>query len=246
MSLGSAPSLLRDELNGHIREAIEAHPRSQQKLIGPSELGTTCPRKLAYRLAQIPELPRSPAWRPTVGTAVHAWLADAMVAANATVGFTRYLVETTVTVGTVRGIEITGTADLYDRVTATVVDWKVVGPNTLRLLAGHGVDPLYQTQLNLYRLGFLARGAPVESLAVYYLPANGELSQGVYKPVAIDEQAALGALARSEAVLWAIEAAGAEPVIRGAATAPDRCQWCAWYRPGSNNPMTGCPGHNER
>lgn len=246
MNLGADPSLLRDELRWHIRQAIEAHPRSLQKLIGPSELGTSCPRKLAYRLAQTPELPRSAAWRPTVGTAVHAWLADAMCDANLRLGFTRYLVETTVTVGSIRGVDITGTADLYDRVTATIVDWKVVGPNTLRIVAGQGVDALYQTQLNLYRLGFLARGAPVEALAVYYLPANGELSQGIYKPVQIDESAALGTLARAGAVLWAIEAAGPEAVIRGSATAPDRCQWCAWHRPGSNDPMTGCPGHDER
>ena len=57
-----------------IRLIIEAHianqPRSLQKEIGPSELGTDCLHCLAARLAGW-EKRQSAAWLPFIGTCVH-------------------------------------------------------------------------------------------------------------------------------------------------------------------------------
>ena len=56
---------------GMIRHAIAHHPRSLQKRIGPSEVGTPCDRRIGYKLLGHTENERGDAWKPTVGTAVH-------------------------------------------------------------------------------------------------------------------------------------------------------------------------------
>ena len=86
-----------------IIHAIENHPRSQQRAIGPSEVGEPCARKLGYKLLGAPERPQQPAWKPTVGTATHAWLESVFDAANlrgvATLdGHERWMAETRLTV----------------------------------------------------------------------------------------------------------------------------------------------------
>jgi len=65
-----------------IRGAIANHPRSLQKRIGPSEIGTPCDRRIGYKLLGQEENPRGDAWKPTVGTAVHGWLEKALEDAN--------------------------------------------------------------------------------------------------------------------------------------------------------------------
>ena len=65
-----------------IRGAIANHPRSLQKRIGPSEIGTPCDRRIGYKLLGQDENPRGDAWKPTVGTAVHGWLEKALEDAN--------------------------------------------------------------------------------------------------------------------------------------------------------------------
>ena len=43
-----------DELRDVVRAHESSRPRSKQRAIGPSEAGTTCSRRLAYRLAGFP------------------------------------------------------------------------------------------------------------------------------------------------------------------------------------------------
>lgn len=68
----------RDALMAAIRHKIHHHPRSQQKRIGPSEIGNPCDRRIGYKLLGHPERERGDAWKPTVGTAVHAWIDEAL------------------------------------------------------------------------------------------------------------------------------------------------------------------------
>lgn len=245
MSRGSDPSLLDLELRDIIRRAIDGHPRSWQKRIGPSEIGTPCPRKLGYKLAGVPEVNRRTAWRPTVGTAVHSWLADAFMAYNDSQGFSRFLVELRVDVGDINGQPITGSVDLYDRVTCTAVDWKIVGPTTLKKARTSGPSDTYRTQVNLYGRGIIRRGLPVDSVAVMFLPVSGELSQAVYRPMPYDEMAAVQALSRAIGVDAAIRTAGPQAVLPGLPTQEDFCQGCSWFSPGSQTPAVSCAGRIE-
>ena len=108
---GLDPQLTWEEYRHTIETAIGGQARSQQTRIGPSELGMDCLHCLACKLAGIPEK-RDAAWLPWVGTAVHAQLEDVFHAFNAAAGTVRFLIETTVSVGEVAGVDITGHADL--------------------------------------------------------------------------------------------------------------------------------------
>lgn len=239
---GSDPTLLRDELRHTITAAITAHPRSQQTRIGPSEIGTPCTRRLGYKLAGIPEAnPREAAWKPTVGTAVHNWLADTFLDANEALPDTRWLVECGVDAGTVGTNPLTGSCDLYDRVSATVVDWKVVGVSTLRKYKSGGPGDTYRVQAHTYGLGWTRRGYPVETVAIYFLPQNGELADGHYWHEPYDPQVALDAITRADAVARVV-AAGGVGVLAHLPTADAWCAYCPWHRAGSTNLAEACPG----
>lgn len=273
--------VIRDMLLDTITGAMAAHPRSLQKRIGPSEMGTPCVRKLTYKLGGTPERERPPAWRPTVGTAVHAWLAEQFVAANmagwsdpsgsgldpaaasaladlgpmtvlesdAGVGarpfqppVLRYAVECTVDVGEVDGTAITGSCDLYDRVTATVVDWKIVGQATLKRVKANGPSDVYRRQAHLYGRGWTRRGVPCERVGIMFLPNSGELTEAVWWSEPWSEALALETLARADAVAAGIRTVGLAPMLAAAPMADDYCVSCPFFVRGSTDPSRGCPG----
>lgn len=241
LQLGSDPELLRRELLVTIRRRITAHPRSAQQVIGPSELGTPCLRRLALKLSGVTSSQASAAWRPTVGTAVHTWLADTFDAAERD-NPGRWATEARVMVGTVGGREIWGSCDLYDRTTATVVDWKVVGATTLRTARRSGPSEQYRTQLHLYGRGYRNAGLPVERVAIMYLPSSGELADAVWWSEQYTEDVALQALSRADGLVAAMYAAGPEVVVPALPTAEAYCTGCPWFDPGARTPLA-CPGH---
>jgi hypothetical protein len=241
---GGEPNLVGDELIWAIEQRIAAHPRSLQRTIGPSEIGTPCLRKLGLKLSGAPTRERA-AWRPTVGTAVHTWLADTFMRANEALGHSRYLIETTVEVGEVDGVTVRGSADLYDRATATVVDWKIVGPTTLKKVKASGVSDVYRTQVQLYGNGFVRRGAPVDTVAVMFLPVSGDLRDALYRPMPYDPNIASMALTRADAIAYAIRLAGPERMIPELERVTDYCASCDYFTPGTNDLGRQCPGSPE-
>lgn len=74
------------ELRSLIADRIENHERSLQRIIGASEIGTPCVRKLALKLSDVDPVPEQldadDKWRATVGAAVHDWLAAMLRADN--------------------------------------------------------------------------------------------------------------------------------------------------------------------
>lgn len=237
---------LRDELLDGIRHAIDNHPRSLQTRIGPSEVGVECDRRIAHKLLGTPERKRSAPWRPTVGTAVHAWLEAAFLAENERLGRDRYLVETTVTVGVVNGVPLTGSADLYDTDHEVVVDWKIVGTASLRSKRSNGPGATYETQLALYGKGFADLGRPVQSVAICFLPSAGELSEAVWWSQPYDEGLALAALVRLARIDTAVRGLG-ERALPLLSTHDSFCRFCPWLDEsrGPDN-VHGCPGHDGR
>jgi hypothetical protein len=246
---GADPSLLGRELIDTIKNAIAHYPRSLQKRIGPSELGHPCPRRIGYKLAgadEINVIPDDAPWLPTVGTAVHAWLEDVFTDANASepvrsAGHSRWLVEQRVSVGEVGGVDVTGSADLYDRVTAAVVDWKIVGPTTLKKYKASGPGHQYRSQAHLYGRGFTRRGLPVDTVMIAFLPRNGELRDAHLWHEAYDEQVALDALQRANGIALALDALGPAAVAQ-LDTADAYCRRCPFYRANSTDLTAGCPG----
>lgn len=247
--LHTGGELLLGEVVDVIAHAVANTPRSLQTTVGPSELGTECVRRLAYRMAGVPKTNDSRvAWKPAVGTAVHAALEDMFTAANAGQERARWLVETRVDVGEVAGVPVTGSADLYDLVTGTVVDFKVVGTASLRAkrAAGHP-GRQYATQLHLYGRGFRRRGLPVTSVAILAVPQNGELHEAWWWTEEYDEQVAVDALTRATTVAGLVAAAG-PAAAAGLPTADAWCAFCPWHLPAADpgDLDSGCPGHAGR
>lgn len=223
-----------------ITNAITQAPRSLQKRIGPSEIGHPCARRIAYKLAGVEPVNVSASWRPTVGTAVHEWLADTFAAANRDLDAARYLIELSVAVTD----EITGSVDLYDRAAHLVNDWKVVSPTSLKKYRANGPGEQYRTQVHLYAYGLTRRGLPVDDVAITFLPNSGELHEAVFWTEPYDEQVATDALQRLSTVQGLVDAAGAgaAAVLPTDGADPAWCRYCPFYLPASTDLTAACPG----
>jgi len=228
----------------HVKYASATAPRTIQHAVGPSELGTPCTRRLAYRLLDWEPKPNSDTdpWASMVGTGIHAELARIYQRRNHALGHTRYLLEQQVTLP--HGIK--GHCDLYDTETGDVVDWKTTGKVTEYRKNGPGVQ--YQTQAHLYGLGMAAAGHQPVNVVIVFLPRTGRID-GVHvwaEPYnsAVAEQA----LDRYQAIFDFHQYVNPEEhPERWAwlATADAYCTYCPWYLPGSRDLASGCQGHQE-
>lgn len=241
-------------LMGVIQHRIDNHPRSLQKRIGPSEIGTPCDRQLAYKLAGVPESRDSDKWKATVGTAIHSWLEQAFVADCHGKHPAPWLVENKVTTAHIGEDEIDGSTDLYARPWAAVVDWKTCSPSVLKTRKKEGPTPSQEVQLHDYGRGWAARGLPVETVHLVYLPRNGELREAVHWSAPFDPSIAERAYERANRISTLVTALGIAPALAltkadgtpaiGTVDAP--CVHCDWYLPGSRDLSRGCPGDPNR
>lgn len=237
------PERLRDDLLGAVREAIDAHPRSQQTEIGPSELGHPCNRWLAYKFAGVPPVGiQPPKWRPAVGTAVHGDFSDMLHRWNAEHEF-RWLTDVRVWVGDLYpGRPITGHFDAFDTWTRTGIDLKVPGPNGMKTYGpGKPENPQYDVQFDSYGNGIVAGGLEVRYVGSLRLPAAGELADAVWKVRPHDPERAHRALTRAGAIAKLADTVGPAAAAMQPAT-EHFCGTCTWFRPGSTDLSAGCPG----
>lgn len=250
-SRGGSPDLVAAELLGFITDAIANQPRSLQKRIGPSELGHPCARRIGYKLLGTDDINTGDVpWLPYIGTCVHAGLESVFDQANVKLAGSiahqeRFYVEHKVTACHV-GDDIDGSCDLYDRVTATVVDWKIVGATTLRKYRANGPGDQYRTQAHLYGRGWRAAGHPVDTVMIAFLPRNEPLRAKAYfwhEPY--DEQVALAAEQRANGIKLAVDAIGTAALTQ-LGTADAYCDRCPFYRANSTDLATGCPGAENR
>lgn len=238
---GGSTDLLRKEVMYLIEKAIANHPRSLQKRIGPSEVGGPCKRRIGYKLLGIGPFNPYPSvpWKATIGTAVHAWLEERFTANGE--DDMRWLTEMTVSVGTILGTDITGHVDLYDRCTATTLDWKVVGDTQLTKYKAKGPGTQYRCQGHLYGRGLTRRGAPVDQVVIAFLPRNKDLTNAYFWSEPYDERVALWALQRAEGIAVAVSAMGtaALPLLE---PTENYCRNCPFHKADSTDLAQGCPG----
>lgn len=222
----------RDAVQQVVENAILNQPRSQQTTIGPSEIGIDCDRCLGHKLAGTPQR-REVAWLPYIGTAMHAQLEKVFLteglAADARGEQARWAAESRVWVGDIDGQEIHGSCDLLDAETGTVVDYKLVGATTLRS-ARVGPSEQYRIQAHLYGRGWQHNGIDVRTVAIWYLPRNAvTIDNAHWWEEPYDEQIALDALARADALAKAIRIIGAENFLPTLKRDPDNCYDCVRY-----------------
>jgi len=245
----AALDALKEEIDGLIVDAINNQPRSLQTRIGPSEMGIPCDLRLGYKLAGHPVCnteDRMP-WKPWLGTQAHDGMATIFQLANAKFpprpnGDPRFLVEYRVDVGVVNGEDVDGQCDLY--VDGLVIDWKFTGGDQLRKYKKNGPGPQYEKQAHLYAAGWEAKGYPVHTVAVYFLPRDQEFRQRYFWHAAYDRQTAAGTVEKVDGIAKLVAALGpaAFPLLK---TANAYCQYCPWLRRGSTDLATGCAGHPD-
>jgi hypothetical protein len=246
------PDVLVTELFQIIERTIIGQPRSQQRRIGPSEMGVPCDRRIGFRLAGIePINDRGVAWKPYVGTSVHEQMATMMAAqevarysdANAT---ERWKVEERVTVGDILGTPITGSCDLFDVQHGAVWDWKFTTRNQIREhYRPHGPGEQYRIQAHLYGRGFANQGHDVRTVGVIFFTRDGEFTDRHVWHEPYDEQIALDALARASSIQSALDALGPDFTIPTLETADSHCRFCPWFRAGTSQIAQACPGHPQ-
>jgi hypothetical protein len=153
-------------------------PRTLQQHLGPSELGAICDRQVAAKMAGFPATNNVvDPWPSIIGTAVHAWLADAFAYDNPAGGPIRFVPETRV----VPFDGHSGTADLYDYTERAVVDHKILGVTSMaKVRAPEGPPRRYVVQLLLYGRGYRNLGLPVHRVALAAYPRTAASLDGLY------------------------------------------------------------------
>lgn len=213
-----------------IRVGAALYPRSLQNVIGSSELGYACDRRLAYKLAGTPTVNNRDPLVSLMGQGFHEVMADTFGRLAATFPG-RFLIETPVVYR-----DVPGTCDFYDRELELVLDWKTSTVDKIKHLMYQGPAASYEVQTQTYAAGFEALGYKVRHVALAFVPRDGkELSQMWFWRTRYDRAVADKAIDRLEALR------GKDP--GSVPASPDRlCGWCAHFKPGSTNLTVGCPG----
>lgn len=227
-----------DVLASWVAEIILDHehdrPRSRQMSIGPSAVGNSCDRALAFDLASVEAVNFPDPLKAYVGTGLHSMLEAAVRLRDRETG--RYLVEHEVTY---RGI--TGKVDLFDRLTGRAIDWKSKELSKINRLRGKAMSHEYLVQQQIYAAGLRAQGENVKSVSLVFIPVNGLLRDILTQTVPVDVEVADRAIDRLEGISNQLMDVGMEP--RGITAYPNAlCPWCSHYAPDSPLSARSCPG----
>ena len=232
---------LGQQLKELIVQAGTWSPRSKQVVIGPSEMGHECTRRLAYKLLDWdkPNDTGSSSWAAQVGTAIHSYLAEVFAKIEG------YEVEQRVNI---RG-NLSGTVDLYDSVRGVVIDWKTVGFNQLKERRSDGATHQQKVQIQLYGYGKAQAGATVNKVGLVYLPTSGALDDLHVELFDYDESVALKALSRIDDLYTLLSTVDVEanPAMWDVipAQASRLCNWCPYFMPYSKDSSKGCAGDTQ-
>lgn len=231
---------IRQDLIDIIRWTDNNSDRSQQRALGPSELGEECTRKLSYRLLEIPPVNHwTDPWPAIVGTSIHAWLEKAINSFQRQHYMDRWLTETVVHPDPA----VTGHADLYDKDLRMVIDFKTVSPDKLKTWKKSGPPENYLDQINLYAKGFTNAGFAVDWVCLIALPRSGfltDLQVWIGRPDSDRVTRVVKRLYQLAGDLNPTEGVDFSTLP----AAPGRgCSFCRWYRGGSAPAdARGCPG----
>lgn len=218
-----------------IIESIVNQPRSQQKRIGPSEMGVECRRSILHKLNGDQEPPRPDVpWKPTIGTAVHDYLERAFTAASHKDSETpgRWLTEERVTVGKVGPTEITGSTDLFDTWCHAVIDHKIIGKFSMKEYRANGPSEQYRLQAHTYGKGWADDGFEVKLVVICFLPREGELTDTFIWTEPYDEFKAYTTIKKCDDLYNLLQLVGIEQAL--ALYPPCTYKFCKWCGSGSS------------
>lgn len=187
-------------------------------------------------------------WKGEIGERCHEWCEPSeTIALGNPRHLDRFLTELKIPVGTIGGEAINGTIDVYDRLTKSVIDWKVVGNATLKSARGGHVNEGYRVQGNVYGRGLVAQGFEVEWVVIFFLPSAGELGDRVFYCEPFDAKVGNAAFARARKITRDLEEFGATAVLPLLERANAYCHKCPWFSPtvGEAHLDEACPGAED-
>jgi hypothetical protein len=232
-------------------------PRTMQKALGPSELGTPCQQQIARKLAGAPRRPiTEPTWAPFQGTAVHASMEDVVAFWNAQLGRERWLAEDRLIVDPGPGHypAVEGNGDAFDTDHAMVVDWKHVGTTALKKLRTakrmgkpprEQVSAEYRAQAHLYGLGHANKGRDVRSVRLVLLARSWKYDDSDEWTEPYNEAIATWYLERYWAVVDLVDQldiASRPDNVALVPAVPGNCGFCPYARGGQPSDWHGCVG----
>lgn len=235
---------LKAEFLTMIRWHEEFDPRSMQVALGPSDLGTECERRLAYKVAGIPGFHRGDPWAAFVGSAIHAAIEDVIRRYAREYGG-HWLIEGRIQVDP----NIAGRADLvHDDM---VIDIKTASPDVMKQLPTKGPRKSYLSQIHSYAKGLNDNGRLITKVGFIFVPRSGRLDDTYtwvddYRPEIAE--AAIARPYRIAGYLRDLDILNRPERWEMVPATPDflHCQYCPLFNSewGSNEPATdkGCAG----
>lgn len=139
--------------------ADRSRPRSQQREIGMSDLGS-CRRRVGYKLAGTKPVNEVGSVQAVMGSAIHDMIADVL----AQVAKPGDLVEHEVTFA-----GIVGHLDRYEADRQTVCDTKTTSSRWLEHIKLHGPDHQHIWQVSCYAAALINEGTPVRAVQIDYI-----------------------------------------------------------------------------
>lgn len=229
-----------------IQAAIDAHPRSAQSQIGPSEVGG-CETKVAWKLAYGGDSEREGGYAAWKGTVLHAELDRIFKSTLAPVcpdGSQRFFSD--LKLAPVSPHVNGGTLDLYDALYETVLDWKCPGQFSMDAVYGGKLNPGYFIQSQIYGLGLEAAGHKVSRVALMFLPMNGDVLHQTARGAKFvywdyDRNVAWDAIHNVQRIQDMISVAGIQKVLEVLPKRSDFCSTCPASSMSGDRRAT-CPG----
>lgn len=256
------PDPLLDTLKDMVRAHAHAHPRHTQVALGPSQVGHPCARNVIQgMLAGNREVinPQFDVLPSYIGVAAHAAMqaaAELDLAKHAGIiggkPLPRWLPERKVTV--TEGLS--GTCDLYDTWTNTVIDYKFPGTTKMaeyrpKVRNGQPPSVLYQVQAHLYGKGYRNEGYPVERVGIWLLPRSGLLATSVLWIEPYNEELVQHHISRWNDLILLMSDMDLERKPERLAmipTHPYECSWCPYFSVRPNHHQTNpyaCAGGDD-
>ena len=245
-----------EDLKDVLRQHHSAHPRSQQRELGPSQIGHPCARHLISALVEQP--PINPSFDPLasyIGVAVHKQIETAVALDNSRLTAEgkpeRWISEHKLRIAS----GLSGTADLYDIRYKTVIDLKCPGTSKMTEYRKYGPSETYRVQAHLYGYGYEQEGIEVERVAIWFLPRAGSLASSFVWSEKYSEDIARQAVSRYESMLVLADELDVEHNPANLALIPrdnSQCAFCPWLSMKASDNPAACngdgfqPAHRDR
>ena len=248
---------LLTDLKTMLRNHAHSHPRHLQVALGPSEIGHPCARTVIQGLLARPIInPKMDPLPSYIGVAAHKAMEEAARLDNARLLSegqpSRWIPEMKVEVTP----GLSGTCDLYDYQTHTVIDYKFPGPTRMTKYRKEGPSPMYRAQAHMYGKGYANKGFPVSKVGIWFLPRGGFMASSYLWTEDYDSAFVGSVVGRYHSLILLMDEMELETHperLSMIPVTPFECQFCEYFTVRDNHPdpaacrgMGYDPHHTDR